>query len=267
MGETPTATPTVVPTLFFNVAAQLGDAQASAPYSWNFCVVAPTSGMKCGAVQTSNPVGGAPPYSFMISKGSLPNGLTLTADTGQISGTPDNSDSSNDYLFTICAVDSDKNMVCQPTALWVEPPRGKWTVSGTVSGTCSGGTKVSDSLSGNFDFSASSTLDGNGDVFYEGSYTMSGNVLALQSGSCAESATASYSCNGSTNLPVGPSQQMTAFSCGTSPSTGCAIGADSLVLLSGTSFTVLGSVTCAGSSSSSDFDTSGFLTFQYSGSP
>jgi len=41
--------------------------------------------------------------------------------------------------------------------------------------------------------------------------------------------------------------------------------ANSLVLLSGTSFTVLGTVSCVGSSSSSDFDTQGFLTFQYSG--
>jgi hypothetical protein len=224
--------------------------------------------MKCGANPTSNPHGGAPPYSFMISQGTLPTGLSLAADTGQISGTADNSTSSNDYLFTVCAVDSAKNMVCQATALWVEPPRGKWTVSGTASGTCNSSTSVSDSLSGDFNFTSTSTSDGNADVYYTGSYSLTGSVLALQSGSCSENATASYSCLGNSNFPVQPSEQLISFTCEASgESTGCAIGTDdSLVLLSGTSFTVLGTVTCVGSSSSDDFDSQGFLTFQYSGS-
>lgn len=223
--------------------------------------------MKCGANVTSNPYGGAPPYSFMLSSGSLPSGLTLEADTGEIMGSPADSAASTDYLFTVCAVDSDKNMVCQGTALWVEPPRGTWTVSGTVSGTCSGGTSVSDSLSGSFNFMSLSTSDGIGDVYYTGGYNMTGNVLALQSGSCSETATASYGCTGTSNFPVEPSSQMTAFTCQPPPgeSTGCAIGADGLVLLSGESFTVLGTVTCTGSSPSNDFDTQGFLTFKYSG--
>ncbi len=93
-------------------------------------------------------------------------------------------------------------------------------------------------------------------------------MLALQSGSCSETATASYSCIGNSNFPVQPSEQLISFTCEASgESTGCAIGTDnSLVLLSGTSFTVLGTVTCVGSSSSDDFDSQGFLTFQYSGS-
>ncbi|MGO9058080.1 MAG: Ig domain-containing protein, partial [Candidatus Binataceae bacterium] len=99
---------------------QMGDAQASAPYKWNFCVAAPTSGQKCGQSTRDNPYGGAPPYSFTIINGSLPTGLTLDAGTGLVSGTPPNTAASVDYPFTICAFDSDNNSVCQPTALWVE---------------------------------------------------------------------------------------------------------------------------------------------------
>lgn len=190
----------------------MGDAQASAPYKWNFCVTAPTSGQKCGESSRNNPFGGAPPYSFTIINGSLPTGLSLDAGTGLVSGTPPNTAASVDYQFTICAFDSDNNSVCQPTALWVEPPRGSWTVSGDVSGTCGSSTSVSDSLSATFDFTSNSTSDANGDVYYTGSYALSGNMLALQSGSCTNDATATYSCTGSSFFPVNPNSQITSFS-------------------------------------------------------
>lgn len=242
----------------------MGDAQASAPYKWNFCVAAPTSGQKCGQSTRDNPYGGAPPYSFTIINGSLPTGLTLDAGTGLVSGTPPNTAASVDYQFTICAFDSDNNSVCQPTALWVEPPRGSWTVSGDVSGTCGSSTSVSDSLSATFDFTSNSTSDGNGDVYYTGSYGLSGNMLALQSGSCTDDATATYSCTGSSFFPVNPNSQITSFSCGSvGVSTGCVIEADSLVFsLTSTSFGVLGGVNCSGTSS---FKTNGLITFKYSG--
>ena len=257
-------TPTPVPLLFFTTASQMGDAQASAPYKWNFCVAAPTSGQKCGQSTRDNPYGGAPPYSFTIINGSLPTGLTLDAGTGLVSGTPPNTAASVDYQFTICAFDSDNNSVCQPTALWVEPPRGSWTVSGDVSGTCGSSTSVSDSLSATFDFTSNSTSDGNGDVYYTGSYGLSGNMLALQSGSCTDDATATYSCTGSSFFPVNPNSQITSFSCGSvGVSTGCVIEADSLVFsLTSTSFGVLGGVNCSGTSS---FKTNGLVTFKYSG--
>jgi len=47
-------------------------------------------------------VGGTPPYTFSISAGSLPPGLTLDPATGSISGTP----SAGSYSYTARVTDS-----------------------------------------------------------------------------------------------------------------------------------------------------------------
>lgn len=51
-------------------------------------------------------VGGVAPYSFVISAGSLPLGLTLSPTTGIISGTPNLSSGNKSYSFTLRVNDS-----------------------------------------------------------------------------------------------------------------------------------------------------------------
>jgi len=52
--------------------------------------------------QTITAIGGTPPYTFAVSSGTLPPGLTLSAG-GTLSGTPTTAGTSN---FTITATDS-----------------------------------------------------------------------------------------------------------------------------------------------------------------
>ncbi len=61
--------------------------------------------------------GGNPPYSWSVSSGMLPSGLTLNQTTGQISGTPT---SSGSYQFTIEVSDLSSNIKTKPFALIVE---------------------------------------------------------------------------------------------------------------------------------------------------
>src|SRR5580658_2657233 len=55
------------------------------------------------ASQTLNVIGGIPPYTFAVTAGSLPPGMSLST-SGTISGTPT---AAGSYSFTVNATDSD----------------------------------------------------------------------------------------------------------------------------------------------------------------
>ncbi len=72
--------------------------------------------------------GGVPPYTFSITGGSLPPGLTLNTSTGAITGTPT---TAGTYSFTAQVVDSQSNtvttnfgIVVSPTTLTLSGPTG-----------------------------------------------------------------------------------------------------------------------------------------------
>ena len=66
----------------------------------------PNSTVGASYNQTLTAVGGNPPYTFTVSSGTLPTGLTLNSSTGQISGTTTTNGS---FTFIIRADDPDGN--------------------------------------------------------------------------------------------------------------------------------------------------------------
>ncbi len=62
--------------------------------------------------------GGVPPYTWTLTAGSLPTGLTLNSVTGEISGTPTVSD---DFSWTITVTDSEAHTATISCSLTVEP--------------------------------------------------------------------------------------------------------------------------------------------------
>ena len=63
--------------------------------------------------------GGTLPYTWSITSGSLPSGLTLTASTGAISGSPSGTGTSN---FTVQVSDANSQTAAAPLALTVVAP-------------------------------------------------------------------------------------------------------------------------------------------------
>ena len=69
--------------------------------------------------QTLSASGGTAPYSWSVTVGSLPSGLTLNASTGEISGTPTTAGTSN---FTVRAQDSTGLTATQVSSLEIVDP-------------------------------------------------------------------------------------------------------------------------------------------------
>ena len=107
-----TGTPTGSGTANFTIAAadsvgNVGSRAYSVPIGTNSLTLSPSS-LPAGVLgttynQTVSASGGTAPYTYSLSSGALPSGLTLNTSTGAITGVPTASGLSN---FTVKAVDS-----------------------------------------------------------------------------------------------------------------------------------------------------------------
>jgi hypothetical protein len=201
----------------------VGNTGNSSPYTVNIAAgpltVSPVSlpnGMQGTAYnQTVSASGGTGPYTFAVSAGSLPTGLSLNANTGAISGTP--TAGNNSYTFTIQATDSFGGsgnrsytvgigsaslLAVSPTSL----PNGTTTVAYNQTVSASGGT-------GPYNFAVSSgtlppglALDANTGAI-TGMPTASGsyNFTVLATDSIGNTGSQAFPVKiGSNSLTVGP---------------------------------------------------------------
>ncbi len=81
--------------------------------------MAPPSGeVSADYTNTLTAAGGTGPYAWVVSTGTLPPGLTLTATTGVISGTPT---ASGIYNFTVSATDANGQVASETTSIYIAP--------------------------------------------------------------------------------------------------------------------------------------------------
>ena len=78
----------------------------------------PNGSVKAAYSATLEASGGTEPYSWSITTGSLPAGLSLDAGTGEISGTPTTSAKSS---FTVQVADASAHSATQPLSITIEP--------------------------------------------------------------------------------------------------------------------------------------------------
>ena len=81
---------------------------------------------------TLTATGGTTPYTWSITSGALPTGLTLASGTGVISGTPTATGTSN---FTVQVSDANSVTATQPLSITVVPPALTVTTTSLPSGT------------------------------------------------------------------------------------------------------------------------------------
>ena len=136
IGGTPTASGAV------NFIIQVTDAKrvtATAPFTLtinaaltitNAVLPSCTVGANCSQTVSLN--GGTGPYTYVVSAGALPAGLSLNSTSGQISGTPTTSGVSS---FTIQVTDSNGATASQQYKLTINPPLTITTTSPLTGGT------------------------------------------------------------------------------------------------------------------------------------
>jgi large repetitive protein len=83
---------------------------------------------------TLNASGGTTPYSWSVTRGTLPGGLTLNASSGTISGTPT---AIGTFPFTVQAADAAQNTTTAPVSIVVATPTLPALSIGGFSGTAS----------------------------------------------------------------------------------------------------------------------------------
>jgi subtilisin family serine protease len=133
-------TPTGTGTSAFTV--QVTDANSlTGAKSLSLTVIAPptvtTTSLPNGTVNaaysaTLTATGGTSPYTWSISSGGLPGGLTLTSGTGVISGTPTGTGTSN---FTVQVTDANSVTATQPLSITAVAPPLSVTTTSLPSGT------------------------------------------------------------------------------------------------------------------------------------
>lgn len=78
--------------------------------------VTPTGFLSTPYVGSATASGGTPPYTYAVTSGALPNGLSLNASTGAITGIPMNT---GFFPFTVTATDSITQTGSQPLSITV----------------------------------------------------------------------------------------------------------------------------------------------------
>jgi hypothetical protein len=148
-----TGTPTASGTSSFTVTVTDSTATTHLTATADLSIVITASGgittasLPNGTVGTSYSAtvavtGGTPPYSWSITTGALPPGLTLGSSTGTVSGTPTTAGA---YTFTVSATDSTTPVpetASEPFSITIAAA-GSGSGSGTTTGNTTGGGSTS----------------------------------------------------------------------------------------------------------------------------
>jgi hypothetical protein len=98
-----------------------------------------TSSLPNGVVGTSYSAsvaasGGTPPYTWSITSGSLPSGLTLNPNSGAITGTPNGSPGKSSFTMQVTDSGSPAQVISKLLSITIHPPGLVITTSGLPAG-------------------------------------------------------------------------------------------------------------------------------------